>query len=72
MPLRIVSPVEEFKTVADVRRRLPVVEAKALGGGGRVVPILFSPISNVGGLVDGPGAGPVRCAPFRTWHRLGR
>jgi hypothetical protein len=72
MPLRIISPVAELFAVADVRRRLPVVEAKALGGGGRVVPVLFSPLSDIGGLTEGLGAGPVRCTPFRTWHRLGR
>ncbi|MHC5054727.1 MAG: hypothetical protein ACYTKD_08420 [Planctomycetota bacterium] len=72
MPLRIISPVAELSAVADVRRRLPVVEAKALGGGGRVVPVLFSPLSDIGGLTEDLGAGSVRCAPFRTWHRLGR
>jgi len=72
MPLRIISPVAEFAVAADLRRRLPVVEVKALGGGGRVVPVLFSPLSDVGGLAEGPGGKVVHCAPFRTWHRLGR
>jgi hypothetical protein len=72
MPLRIVSPVAEFVVAADLRRRLPVVEVKALGGGGRVAPVLFSPLSEVGGLAEGPDGAGIRCAPFRTWHRLGR
>lgn len=72
MPLRIISPVAEFAVAADIRRRLPVIEVKALGGGGRVVPVLFSPLSDVGGLAEGGSGSAVRSAPFRTWHRLGR
>lgn len=73
LPLRLVSTLEELELVADIRRRLPVLEAKALGGGGRVGRVLFSPISELGGMALGQGGThKVLCPPFRTWHRLGK
>jgi DUF1680 family protein len=72
LPLRITSELSEIEVVADIRRRLPVLRAKALSGS-RVRPVLFSPLSEVGGFSQGLGKGSaVACAPFRTWHRRGR
>ena len=73
LPFRIASTIEELELVGDIRRRLPIVQARALGGGGRISRILFSPISEIGGIAEGlGGTHPVWCVPFRTWHRWGR
>jgi hypothetical protein len=73
LPMRVTSSLEEIELVADIRRRLPVLQAMVLGGGGRPNRVLFSPLSDVGGFTSGiGGAQPVQCPPFRTWHRWGR
>lgn len=72
LPLRLaLTSPEELEPVCDIRRRLPVVQAKVLGGGtGRA---LFSPLCDLGGMAGGiGGTHPVRSDPFRTWHRLGK
>jgi len=70
MPARIVSDEKDLELVADIRRRMPLVQAKVLGGTGR---LLFSPVAEVGGIAGPPGGGgEVACAPFRAWHRRGR
>ena len=73
LPLRLVSEPKDIELVADIRRRLPVVRAEALAAGGGKRPVLFSPLTDVGGFSEGlGGVRPVRCVPFRTWHRWGR
>jgi hypothetical protein len=73
LPLRITSTLEELTVVTDVRRRLPVLQATVLSGGGRASRSLFTPISDVGGFTAGIGGRQdVLCQPFRTWHRWGR
>jgi hypothetical protein len=73
MPLRIMSQVKELELAGDIRRRMPLVQAKALGAGGRAFRILLAPVSEVGGFACGAGGRrAVRCQKFRTWHRRGR
>jgi hypothetical protein len=72
-PLRIVSERDDLELAGDIRRRFPLVAARAVGGGGREGCVLFSPLADVGGLAAGTGGShPVTCDGFRTWHRRGR
>jgi hypothetical protein len=69
-PFRVVSEEKDLALVTDVRRRMPVVQAEALGGTGT---LLFTPVADLGGIAGAPGAGrEVALGPFRTWHRFGR
>ena len=73
MPLRIMSQANELELAGDIRRRMPLVQARALGAGGRAGCILLAPVSEVGGFACGAGGRrAVRCQKFRAWHRRGR